>query len=65
MTVKMWENKVNRNALVLRDVPDQYKTVEMCEIAVSDEPLMLRDVPDRWRDWCLCEEDKQEIEKLW
>ena len=38
--------KVNRNALVLRDVPDRYKCQEMCNSAVEEDPMVLQYVPD-------------------
>ena len=33
--------------------------------SLHEELISIAWHPDRWRDWCLCEDEKKEIEKLW
>ena len=33
--------------------------------SLHEELIAIAWNPDRWQDWCLCEEERKEIEKLW
>ena len=40
--------------MLLRDVPDKWKTEEMCRKAVEKYSWVLRDVPDQWKTEEMC-----------
>ena len=60
----MCNKAVQSDPLVLKHVPDHYKTQEMCNEAVQRDPWMLEHVPDQYKTQKMFDKAVKKISSL-